>query len=67
MKPKDFVINKEVIRTQAREYLRNLIVERRNLLIEKGMWVPPKIKILKKNTIKEDIEDLLVDEYIRVK
>lgn len=43
LKPKDCQLNKEIVRTQVKEYQRTLMTNKRNDLIDKGMWKETKI------------------------
>lgn len=38
LKPKDCQINKDVMRSQVKEYLKQLIIEKRKELIDSGIW-----------------------------
>lgn len=49
MKPREFFINKEIVKTQVQDYMIQLLKEKRNALIDKGVNVGPITEILKQS------------------
>ena len=55
MKPKECVINREVVRTQVKEYLSQLIHDKKNELIDKGDFDIPALRTKKPAPKKDDL------------
>ena len=66
MKPKECIIIREVVRTQVREYLLQLMHEKKNELIDKGIYDIPALKVKKVPSKKDEQGAISIENNTQV-